>query len=288
MGQSAWSGITGECRSGVMKAIRTRGIACTVALSIGLSACGGTSTGRSDGSDSLPTALTIYRVVTPPLPAPHYRTTGTYPQVSGGKVSLKAVNATLRQAVLDEERRYARFARKEVSSTPKRLLRKYPGIFMTSPRSRLISASSVVVSALIPTLELYPLGNDGAVWISVTVRVPSGTRVAVGELFADPARGLRELARLVRTKVLSTNSCVRQSFQDPIGFEEWERGFAPTASNYRHFALTTRGLVIGFPIAQVASPRCGRVEATVSYEALGSFQSKLGQRLIAGVRRPQR
>jgi len=273
-----------------MKAMRIRVNACGVALSIGLSACGGASTDRSDRSDSLPkaSALTVYRVATPPLPVPHYRTTGTYPQVSGGKVSLKAVNATLRQAVLDEERRYARFARKEVSSTPKRLLRKYPGIFMTSPRSRLISASSVVVSALIPTLELYPLGNDGAVWISVTVRVPSGTRVAVGELFADPARGLRELARLVRTKVLSTNSCVRQSFQDPIGFEEWERGFAPTASNYRHFALTTRGLVIGFPIAQVASPRCGRVEATVSYEALGSFQSKLGQRLIAGVRRPQR
>lgn len=270
-----------------MKTMRAAVIACAVALST--SVYGGASTGRPEGSGSVSKAssLTVYRVATPPLPVPHYRTTGTYPQVSGEDVSLKAVNAALRQAVLDEQRRYARSARRAVSSTPKRLLRKYPGIFMTSPRSRLISASTVVVSGLIPTLELYPLGNDGAVWISVTVRVPSGTQVAIREMFAEPTRGLKQLASLAKGTVLSRNSCVRQSFNDPIGSEEWERGLAPTASNYRHFALTTRGLVIGFPVAQIAIPACGRVEAQVPYAGLRAYLSTLGKRLIAGVRRPR-
>jgi hypothetical protein len=231
-------------------------------------------------------ALTIQRVTTPKLPVPHYRTSGKYPQIRGPNTSLGNVNRALRQAILDEQRRYALDARKQVASMPESLLRRYYGIFATSPRSGLMSASTVVASALIPTLELYPGGNDGSVWISVTVLVPSGARVELSDLFAHPARGLRALALGVKTALLK-DKCVMQSFRAPIGSEYYQRGLAPLASNYRHFAMTSRGLVIGFPITQVAGPPCGRVEATVSYSALRPYLSALGMKLVAGVRSPR-
>ena len=78
------------------------------------------------------------------------------------------------------------------------------GVYETSVNRRLLSASTRVVSALIPALELYPNGNDNA----ATIR------------------------------------CVREAVHDPDPVIA--RGFEPTANNYRYFALTSRGVAVGF------------------------------------------
>ena len=233
--------------------------------------------------------LVVVEARTPPLRVPNYRTSGTYPQVSGGHVGPKAVNAALRDALLNAQRRYAAFVRREYMSSMPELFRRayrYSGTYTTSPKLSLISASTVVVSALIPVRELLPGGTGGATWLSVTVQVPSGAPVGIRGLFSQPAGGLRALASAVRKKVLATNSCIRASNRGP-GRAINARGFAPTARNYRYFALTAEGFVVGFPIDQVGGSSCSSVETSVPYAVVRPYLNNVGQRLVAGVRRPR-
>ena len=72
----------------------------------------------------------------------------------------------------------------------------------------------------------------------------------------------------------------------PLGIDIDARGFAPSPENYSHFALTVKGLVIGFVTEQVAGGSCGAPEVIVPYGPLRAQFSKLGERLVAGVRRP--
>jgi hypothetical protein len=235
-------------------------------------------------------ALSIRKVPTPALGVPNYQTSGTYIQVSGDGQRFRAVNAALRAAVLADQRGYARMARREEAETGSNAANyPYPGTYKTAPNRRLVSASSEVVSALIPTLRLYPGGNDGATWIAATIRVPSGARVRLGDLFANPSKGLAALARSVRSKLVSENACVRQSIgaEREIGLAYDLRGFDPKPGHYRYFALTPQGLAIGFPLGQVGAPTCNRVETTVPYSVIRPQLSALGRRLADAVRRPR-
>ncbi|MFN2617627.1 MAG: DUF3298 domain-containing protein [Thermoleophilaceae bacterium] len=183
-------------------------------------------------------------------------------------------------------RRHRRLDRESIAADP----RCY-GEFKTWIRRRLASASSVVVSVLIPDFFMFVCGNgDGEGWQSVTLRVPSGSGVGIRDLFVDPTRGLRALADLVRTRMLRTNRWVRSVAHndDPYVRRSYLRGFNPTARNYRYFALTIRGLVIGFPTEQVTPPPAGRVRTTVPYSAIRTYLSDLGNALVAGVRSPRR
>jgi len=218
---------------------------------------------------------------TPPLRVPHYRTRGTYPQVSGRGLDLRRVNAALRHSLLSEQKRYARVALAEEarSSDPIRL--RYKGRFQTSTVARLISANTVGVSALIPLDEIFPGGHEAGYWLSLTLLVPSGTRLRLPDLFTNRSVTLRAIAAAAQRTLVRKNSCVRLSLaRDPL----LKRGFAPTIKNYRHFALTTRGLMIGFPIGQVASGVCNRVEATVPYAAFRSGLNRPAKDLIATIR----
>src|SRR3954469_21963270 len=121
-------------------------------VAVGVSGCGA---GRDDahaglrasGSDA--SALKVIERPVPRLRVPRYRTRGSWPQVAaaGSDDHLRRVNAALFKVLRDEQRRYARFARKEArgSRTP----RSYTGTFAMSPRRDLISASTVVVSAMV-------------------------------------------------------------------------------------------------------------------------------------------
>jgi hypothetical protein len=59
---------------------------------------------------------------------------------------------------------------------------RYAGVFTTGPKatgaSRLevVSASTAVVSALIPVVQLFPGGNDGSVWMGSRCRCHPGAR----------------------------------------------------------------------------------------------------------------
>lgn len=224
-------------------------------------------------------SLSVFEAKTPLVDSRVIVTRGTYPQVSRPGVDLVAVNTVLRRAVLDDERRFVAKMRPVDPRTA-------PGLYQTSPRRRLISASSIVVSALIPTVALFPAGNDGDGWLSVTVQVATGRRVGIADLFGDPSKGLKALASAVRKRLTAVNMCVKGSILgDPT--MSFARGFAPTIDHYKHFALTPGGLAIGYPLGQVSGPMCGRIEFTLPYSIVRDYFSPLGQELVQGVRRPK-
>jgi hypothetical protein len=251
--------------------------ATAVVAAIAAPACG-SSTDASDPTASSGTGqaspLVVVEAPTPPLRVPRYDTEGTFPQVRDGGIDLAAVNRALRLAVLSDQREYAPDARRYSRGTARR----YRGVYRTTVDRRLLSASTVVVSALMPATKLYPGGNQGRTWVAATVRVPSGQPVRIIDLFAKPERGLRVLAREWKARLRRTRPelwpCVTLTPAD----------YRPTARNYRLFALTVGGLAVGFWQA----PACDRLHATVPYAALRPHLSELGKTLVAGVRRPRR
>jgi hypothetical protein len=272
-------GVLGDMSRFVRRARAWQRPVALVALVLGVAGCGERAA-EPQRAAGQPAALRVVGTTTPSLDVPSYETRGAYPHVADGHMSLTAVNAALTRAVRSEQRDFARVARDQQKEVPPV---GGPGLFATNLERSVLSASSVVVSALMPLTERFPGGNEGQTWLAATVRVPSGERVSIGDLFTDRARGLRALAAEVRTRLLASNSCIRQSVDDlPV----LARGFAPTGTNYRHFALTADGLVIGFPTSQVGFPPCNRVRTTVPYAKLRAVLSPLAKRLVAGVRRP--
>jgi hypothetical protein len=250
----------------------------------GVAGCGATSSqpqrAATTGSGQA-IGLRVTQAPTPKLAVPNYETRGTYPQVADGHTPLAKVNAALTNVVRSEQRRYARVVRENQKNFPPL---DDQGLFATNPRSGVTSASSVVVSTLIALTRRFPSGTGGQVWLSATIRVPSGRSISVGDLFADRSRGLRALAAAVRRQVVASNSCIRQSIDE---LPEYASGFVPTTSNYQHFALTARGLVMGLEGAQVGVVACNRVRTTVPYATLRAELSPLAMKLIAGLRQPR-
>jgi hypothetical protein len=194
-------------------------------------------------------------------------------------MNLRAVNAALWTSLVEDERGFANGV-----DRPPRGSHTAPGVYQTLPRRELISASTVVVSVLVPTLKLYPPGgNDGARWISTTVRVADARQVHISDLFVEPTRGLKIVAAAARRRLLASNPCIRSSSADRSA--QFKFGFEPSVRNYRYFALLPSGLAIGFPLGQVGFPACGRVEVIVPYSAVRANLSFVGRELIGGVRR---
>jgi hypothetical protein len=183
--------------------------------------------------------------------------------------------------VLDDQRKYAVTARRVVGWLSPTFEGR--GVYETAVVPRLASGSTGVASAMFPVRALYPGGNDGDRWLSLTVEVPTGRVVEVSDLFAKPAGGLAKLAVAARARLLATNRCVAGGERELLA-----EGTRPTAENFTHFALTPAGLAVGFQLGQVAESACGRVEATVPYATLRPSLGPLGRRLVAGVRAPRR
>ena len=145
--------------------------------------------------------LSVVEAPTPRLRTPGIATSGTYPQVRGGNVDLQAVNAALREVILADQHSFGPYARKtrkelEGPSGPSwaHTSPLLPGRYRTTVDRKLVSASAMVVSALLPaTTEVFDGQPGGDGWQSMTVRVPSGNPVTISQLFADRSRGLRVL-----------------------------------------------------------------------------------------------
>jgi uncharacterized protein DUF3298 len=252
-------------------------------VAVGVTACGGEPRAEGVGAraGNGASALRVIYVRTPRLRVRRYLTRGTWPQLASRGRQPRQANAALFEVLHDDQRTFAKIARKQLRQ-PYSLWRRFTGTYETRPRRGLISASTVVVSALVAQRQLFPGGNDGDRWLSVTVRVSNGSRIVITDLFARPADGLRVLAETVRKQLQATNPCVRKS-RSPFTL----RGFAPTATHYRHFALTPSGLAVGFNLGDVAEVPCGRVVSVVPYSSVRPHLGKLGQELVAGVRRPR-
>lgn len=249
----------------------------TLVLSVAISACDSStsSSGSPPQSDdsSVSTALPLRLVAapTPRLQVPRYDTSGTYPQVRSGGVDLRAVNGALRAAVFADQRAYAPYARREKV----RVAYRERGVYRTAVDRKLVSASTVVVSALMPlTREVFPGQHGGDGWLAMTVRVPSGVRVTITDLFANPELGLRVLARAWKARIRRTSAapCVRT----------YSTVYRPSVENYGAFALTPAGVAVGS--WEVGA--CYRLVTTVPDRILRPYLSKLGAKLVAGVRAP--
>jgi hypothetical protein len=233
--------------------------------------CGAGSRSDARRVDTV-SALAVVGARTPRLRVPRYDTTGTYPQVRGGTLDLQAVNRALRAAVLADQRAYAAYARK----AKPRVVYRERGVYRTAVDRRYVSASRVVVSALMPlTTEVFPgqHGDDG--WLGMTVRVPSGKPVTITDLFVRPDRGVKVLALAWKARIRQSGGgrCLRI----------YPESYKPTVKNYRAFALTPGGIAVGS--WEVAA--CYRLVATVPYRVLQPYLSKLGSTLVAGIRRPR-
>jgi hypothetical protein len=212
--------------------------------------------------------LTVISAPTPCFPVQGYLTSGAYPNLRGGSKEAARTNIALRRAVVTDQLRYAPSARRHTVANA-------VGTYRTAIDQGLISASTVVVSALIPALRLYPGGGDGQTWISATVEVRSGRAVSLRELLASPPLALPLLVRDWKDR-LRRSTAWRYLAEDPAGY-------TPTLAHYRHFALTPTGLAFGFP----QEPARSRFAAVIPYRLVHPYLSPLGRRLVAGVRRPR-
>jgi len=251
-----------------------RRAAVAISLVCMAAACGAALAWSQGDHAIVPTVspLIVMAAPTPPLRVPLYDTSGSIPQVTGAGIDLRRVNAALREAVRRDQRAYAPSARASAKVTG-RICR---GTYSVRTNRPLLSASTVVVSALLPAQKLYPCGNDGNTWISVTVRVPSGKRVTLAQLFRDPeGEGLYQLG-VAWFRVIARDWRLLCVFKNLPHYEA-------TLQNYRYFALTSRGLALAF--WQEAA--CNRIEGIVPYRALRPYLSSLGKQLVAGVRSPR-
>lgn len=212
--------------------------------------------------------FTLVSAETPCLPVGNYVTSGAYPNVRGDSKQAARTNIALDRAVIADQHRFARSARRHTTADG-------AGIYQTGIDQGLTSASTVVVSALIPTLELYPGGNDGQTWISATVDVRSGRAVSLRQLLANPTIALPMLASEWRARLRHTMLWSNVA--------EDTAGYTPSFAHYRYFALTPTGLAFGFG----QEPGGSRFAATIPYRLVHPYLSELGKRLVAGVRRPR-
>lgn len=222
---------------------------------------------RSDGTDASARAL---RIIAAPVPQFHlagYGTGGTYVQLADERPLARRSNRTLRLAVVSAQQAYASYARRHGWVSDRGTAR---GVYRVAVDRRLVSASTVVVSALMPLRAMAPGAGIGRTWIAVTVQVATGRLIAIDELFSDPVQGLRFFGTKWRAAV-RRNGGGRCGYRDP-----------PTATSYRHFALLPSGLTVGMS----EGGSCGDWYAAVPYQTLRPYLSKLGATLIAGVRRP--
>lgn len=213
-------------------------------------------------------SFALVRASTPCLPVPGYATSGAYPNVRGGSQRVIRTNVALRRVVVRAERRYAPSARRHQ-------VRNSIGIYQTAIDRGLTSASTVVVSALIPALELYPGGSGGQTWISATIDVRSGKVISLRQLLANPPLALAVLASEWKAQLRHT--------VPGADLAKDADGYTPSFGHYRNFALTPTGLAFGFG----QGPAGSRISAVIPYRLVHPYLTPLGKRLVAGVRRPK-
>lgn len=251
----------------------SRQILCSVVALVTIaSGCGGHAAPVAS-----PLPVTPARV--PPFAVPGYPTLvigGSYPSLRGSEYAT--LNAALKTAVIAEERSFARFLQRERRHIPLSARRAMHGGFELSFKRSLVSASTEEFSALMDATECEPGGTGCNYWFAVTLRVPSGEPVTLRSIFSNSTAGLRALAEAAKQAVLHSNKCIASSPNIP--------GFLPTWRNYKAFALTARGIAVGFDTSQVGFPVCGPVNAIVAIEKIERFLSPSGMRLLESVRNP--
>jgi hypothetical protein len=221
--------------------------------------------------------LDIRTVPVPPLKAPHYETTGSFPQVSHAGLDLIAVNLALKSTVIRDQDAWSVRAIQQMKEVDRG---NYTGTYDVSFDPTLMVANTVLVSTLYPVQRLFPGGNDGSDWLATSMLVPSGKPVVLPDLFRPGSNWLEVIADETRREDARLGVCTPPPDSDM--FASWkDEGLAPKASNYRNFAITPDGLDFGLPQGQLGSPACGAPRFTLAWESLERVLSTKGRYLAA-------
>jgi hypothetical protein len=214
------------------------------------------------------------RLVPDPDYGSDFTTSGTYPQFTGAG-GLDAVNTAIRNAIVQDQQATKALFTQFGSPQPG----VGPGIYSTDPAKGIISASSALVSVLIPRTAIFPGGNDGGGWISTTVLVPSVRAISLSDLFADQAQGLDTIATSTKTQALA-DSCIGTNGDNSA----LDNAVAPTTANYQHFALSPSGITVGFDQGSLGTEACGAKQFTVPWSMVRPLLNALGSQLIGELR----
>jgi len=154
------------------------------------------------------------------------------------------------------------------------------GEFTINPVRSLISASSVLVSALLPVTESRPHGTSSPYWLSVTIEVsrPQST-VSLSDVITASGFGL--VARSLRAR-LEGDKRVEQ-----CGSSALSSATAPRATSFRQFALVPAGLAVGFP-SSPGGPlyECGNFYIIIPRSELAGVMSPAGKALARAASEP--
>jgi hypothetical protein len=235
--------------------------------------CGGTQS-ATYSTTTVAGGVHSLEVISQSVPAfrvSQWDTRGSIPQVVAPSVDVRRVNEALRSAIVADERAIEPNAKRCSIGTNKA----YRGIYSVQFNRTLLSASSKVVSALLPAVKVCPGGNDGHGWIAVTVRVPSGVSLSLSDLLRDPPRAIPALVAEWKARVRRVDPGFWQRCISPYPFL-----YVATSANVRYFALTSEGLALGFPQA----PACERSSAILGYRSIASLLSSKGKSIATEVR----
>lgn len=198
---------------------------------------------------------------------------GAYPVVRAVGLDVRRVNLVIRTLVVKRAH--------DLTNGPCPSAMSIKSTFRTTFAPRLLSATDLAISALIPTIELAQNGNDGETWISVTVLVKSGKTVGFAHVIGSASKIVSAMTALIRREATRQSLCVRNALKDPTLGSAYAAGFARIQT--ADYALTSRGLAIGFANGLVTGPACGRIEVLIPYRLAEPYLSKLGGQLVARV-----
>jgi WD40-like Beta Propeller Repeat len=130
-------------------------------------------------------------------------------------INLRRVNRAIR-ALVEDQRRFAVRARRQAAEGQH-------GVYRTRVMRKYVSASTVVVSALMAaTREAFPGQHEGDGWLAITVRVGSGRQVALNEMFARPTRAAGARDRLANADQADKGGSVSAALPEPVSGDPCE------------------------------------------------------------------
>jgi hypothetical protein len=157
-----------------------------------------------------------------------------------------------------------------------------PAYYELHPNRNLVSASSTVVSELLPAEMTVPGGMDGGTYVGVTVDVDSGQPVVLADLLM--ADGTSTLVAKAASTGARTNGCLGRARPDLT--LRLIRSAIGDGKGFNSFVLLPAGIVLGFAQGEIALNDCGPIDLMIPYRTvLGAF-SPLGRLLVSGVRNP--
>ena len=228
----------------------------------------------SRSSNESPVRLRVMFEDLPKLPGELYVTRGKLVQLKGKGRDLRRANRAIRDGITTDQKKFIHETRQAhgASRPAKR------GVYLVAPDRRLMSASSRIFSALLPSIHRPPGNQHGKDWIGITIAVPGGDALRLSDVFVTTSSNLKSLIALA-SEQLRRSDAAYWSFCGP---KKWPSFFRPTDRGLADFALLRDGVAFGF----AQPPACTRSNVIIRYSELRPLMTELGKLAARQVRDP--